>query len=452
LDAVAPPADSTAKANGALALFLAAAPAALFQELRQEVKRRRKESGVFTARLVVWLMIQQFIDSKGSLSSAVQGVLEGHPATLLPSHKRLTNGTLSSHTGAYCKARKRLPMRVVKQVSDNLFQYLMADQPEALPGLGLKAYLYDGSSILAPASEELLKAYPAATNQYGSSHFPTLRVVVAHDLVSGIAMRPRWGPMYGKQAASEQQLAVDSLDDLTAGSVVVWDCNFGIFYTTYEAHCKQHPVVTRLTNSRARSLLKGKLPQECDLQIDWTPSVWDSRQHRDLPAAARVTGRLIGCQVLNSKGKVTQLYLFTTLNLPVSQILQLYGYRWNIELDLRSLKQTVNLHMLSCRSVEMVAKELILAVAAYNLVRATMLAAAHTAGIDPRQLSFSQVQDVVRATLPALTSATSEAEAQRVVDRILKRAAQCRLPKRRSRRSYPRVVWGRHQAFPTRRK
>jgi len=55
---------------------------------------------------------------------------------------------------------------------------------------------------------------------------------------------------------------------------------------------------------------------------------------------------------------------------------------------LRSLKQTVRLHSLTARSLDMVAKELVLGLAAYNLVRATMYAAPRGAGLGPRQLSF----------------------------------------------------------------
>ena len=100
----------------------------------------------------------------------------------------------------------------------------------------------------------------------------------------------------------------------------------------------------------------------------------------------------------------------------------------------------------------MVAKELVLAVAAYNLVRGTMCAAAHAAGIDPRQLSFSRVQDVVNACLTSLADADSPEAYQRVLDRMLRRAAQCKLPRRPQRPSYPRAVWPRRNNFPKRKK
>jgi DDE family transposase len=438
--------------TGALGIFLAALPPEIYQNWRKAAKLRQP-GGVFTTQLVIWLMMRQSLDPKGTLNYAVQDVLEGGPGVLLPSHKRLREGTLSSDPSAYGKACKRLKAEEAKQASTRIFNYLMSDMQEALPGLGRQAFLIDGSSLTLSATRELVKAYPPAENQHGTAHYPIVRVVVAHDLVSGIAIQPCWGPMYGEAAVSEQELAVQAMDQLPPRSVVVWDRNFGVFYVTYHATQREHPVVVRLTEARVRALLKlkGKLPQQIDQTVDWTPSRYERRVHPDLPPDACVRGRVIACLGWKHDQSI-QLYLFTTLDLPVEQNSELYGYRWNIETDLRSLKRTVNLHTLDSQSVEMVAKELVLGVAAYNLVRGTMYAAARVAGIDPRQLSFSRVQDVVRASLPRLTAALSPEEYQRAVDRVLKRAAQCKLPQRRSRRpAYPRAVWGHRNSFPKRR-
>jgi len=121
-----------------------------------------------------------------------------------------------------------------------------------------------------------------------------------------------------------------------------------------------------------------------------------------LPADACVRGRFIVQQVTASDGSSVTLYLFTTLELTVEQLVQLYGQRWNVETDLRSLKRTVDLQVLRCKSADMIAKELVLAIVGYNLVRAVMNAAAEEYKLDPRRLSFSRSQDVVNAALPRL--------------------------------------------------
>jgi transposase len=101
-----------------------------------------------------------------------------------------------------------------------------------------------------------------------------------------------------------------------------------------------------------------------------------------------VPGRLIAVRI--GRGKTKEwLYLFTTLELPWEQVLELYGKRWNIETDLRSLKRTVRLHHIAARNESMMEKELLTALAAYNLVRAVMALAARRHNISPRQLSLT---------------------------------------------------------------
>jgi hypothetical protein len=338
---------------------------------------------------------------------------------------------------------------VVERAADRVFEYLLAEHKEALPGLGRQAFLLDGSSVDLPHAEKLLEVYPPASGRHGLSHWPVVRVVVAHDLVSGIALRPAWGPMYGDQAVSEQALSEGIIDRLPAGSISVMDRNFGVFSVAWHAHQNRHPIVVRLTDVRARALLQGKLPQRTDQWIDWKPSRWDRKAHPNLPAEACIRVRCIAIPILR-KGRIVQLYLLTTLDLPVQQIVELYGFRWDIELDLRSLKQTVHLHSLRSTTPEMVAKELILGVTAYNFVRAAILTAAQAANLDPRRISFSRAQDVVNACLPNLQAAGSDQEYDAELGRILRRIAQCKLPQTSHRPSYPREVWPRGTPFPKR--
>ena len=98
----------------------------------------------------------------------------------------------------------------------------------------------------------------------------------------------------------------------------------------------------------------------------------------------------------------------------------------------------------------MMEKELWMAIAAYNLVRAVMCLAARRHNLDPRQLSFAQVLNVVNAAWPKLIAAPTNEEHHREFERVLDFAAQCTLPKRRKRRSYPRAVWRRPLGFPFR--
>jgi hypothetical protein len=241
---------------------------------------------------------------------------------------------------------------------------------------------------------------------------------------------------------SEQQLAESAMDSLPPGSVVMGDRNFGIFSIAYAAQQRGLGVLVRLTDVRARKIAAGPFCQPGEQEVVWEASRWDSGRRRHLPPQAALSGRLIAARL--GRGKSQQwLYLFTTLLLPAQQIVELYGRRWSIETDLRSLKRTVRLHHINAKSEEMMEKEILLAVSAYNLVRAVMCMAARRSRIDPRQLSFTHVLNVVEAAWPKLMASTGKHQHDQEFLRVLDLAAQGLLPRRRQHRSYPRLLWRR---------
>src|SRR5947209_4968849 len=96
-------------------------------------------------------------------------------------------------------------------------------------------------------SPELCRLYPPGCNQHGKGHWPVLRVLVAHDLRTGLAMRPEWGAMYGADAVSEQALLERAIAPLPSGSTVMGDANFVVFSVAHTAVQREHPVLLRLT-------------------------------------------------------------------------------------------------------------------------------------------------------------------------------------------------------------
>jgi hypothetical protein len=335
---------------------------------------------------------------------------------------------------------------VVERSFDHLFQSLHGEGGAVLGGRA--AFLLDGSTLTLEATPALAAEYPPGRNQHGESHWPILRVVVGHDLRTGLATRPEWGPMCGPKAISEQTLAGRLMGNLSAGAVIVGDRNFGIFATAHQATQSGHPVVMRLTEARARALA-GPVPIcGTDRRVCWQPSSWDRKAHPEIPADAQVSGRLL-VERIEQDGKTVKLYVFTTCEEPAADIVAVYGRRWHIETDLRSLKRTVRLHALRSKTPAMVEKELLLGVAAYNLVRSFIEAAAQKAGLQPRELSFSYAQDLVYAALPTLISATSPDQVKERLQQLLRHVASCKLPKRKKKRAYPRKIWLRRRSFPT---
>jgi hypothetical protein len=404
----------------------------------------------------MWLLMRQRLLGAAPLEAAVLDLLQDLPACFWPNpckrvdDWRQSGKPVSGNTAAYNQARQKLPLPVVEQSCDRIFDQLMARMAPVCAPVSRPAFFLDGSSMRLAYSPALANHFPPASNQHGESHWPVMRVLVAHDLQTGLAMRPQWGPMYGPDAVSEQQLLETAIGRLPVGAAVIGDSNFGVFSVAWTATQQGYPVLLRLTSQRVNRLA-GEAPKgRIDRQVVWKPSREDRKSHPDLPPDACVRGRLIVRQVQPDNGADPFLLaLFTTLSDPAKEIRKLYGQRWNIETDLRTLKSQLRMEQLTCATPEMAAKEIEMGTAAYNLVRAVICLAAQQSGLPPRDYSFTRAARIVESFAPKIGSATCKEEAKRHFDRMMYFLQQAKLP-RRKRKSYPRALWGIRKQYPKR--
>lgn len=428
-----------------LSLYAQIAPGELFRLLQRNLGLPTR-SGIYTPRVLIWMMMRQRLDARGTLATAVQELAAGELDPLLSRCKRAEEHRVSVATGGYCQARQNLPKELLERSLEEILQRLRNHLEERLSGFDQPVNVLDGSSLQLQHSPELRKAYPPTRNQHGESHWPMLRVVVLQDVETGMAERPCWGPMYGEGAVSEQHLADRALDPLPPGAIIIGDRNFGIFATAYAAHQRGHRVVIRLQGHRAKAIMGRPISQEGDHTVEWRAGGGDRAGKEDRPRDAKIQGRLVVCRVGRAKSK-QWLYLFTTLTIPTDEVVALYGKRWNVETDLRGLKQTARLQRIAVQSVEMMEKELLAAILAYNLVRAVMVMAARRAGLHTRQLSFTYAYNLVQMGLTGVLAAPTVGQQIERMERIIELVSRCKLPNRRKRRSFPRAVWGRGATY-----
>src|SRR5262249_27243665 len=143
----------------------------------------------------------------------------------------------------------RLGLDVVAWLADHVFASLAACHGPCWKGRVVE--LLDGTTFSLEPSAELREAFPPASNQHGPSAWPSLRVVVAHDLATGLTCRPEYGPAYGDHNECESVLARRLMARLRPGSVILGDGNFGIFIVAFEATKKAgHEVLLRLSQPR----------------------------------------------------------------------------------------------------------------------------------------------------------------------------------------------------------
>jgi hypothetical protein len=437
-----PPEPAPAAASTPWDCFCNLLPAALLDQLDPQAAQT-----VYLPSVVTWLLIYQRLHGNASLAEAVAELTLRFPPQFLPEQKRSRQAHLSLNTGAYSQARTRLDCQVLRWASDHLFDSLLDTYPPSWRGR--RAFILDGSTLQLTNKPALQAAYPPASNQHGTSPWPILHLAVAHELSSGLALRPEFGPMYGPKAQSELALARKLLPRLPAHSILLADRNFGIFAFAHAAVAAGHDILLRLTAPRFRSLRKRAQPAGPGCwKLAWRPTRHDRKQHPDLPADAELQVWLHEVKVSE---KVT-LWLVTTLEGSGADLAALYGLRQGVETDIGNVKRTMVLEELRGQSVDMVEKELLAGVLAYNLVNQVRQVAATQLDLPPRRLSFTGIWSLLKAFLGGLAGLHTEAEVQAKFERLLRGAAQRKLPQRPQGRSYPREVLPRRRKFPVRKK
>jgi len=135
---------------------------------------------------------------------------------------------------------------------------------------------------------------------------------------------------------------------------------------------------------------------------------------------------------------------------------ELYRARWNAELDLRSLKQTMQMDILRCKTPELVRKEIWTHILAYNLMRTIIAQAAAKHSVEPRTISFKGAIQTLEAFQPLIAAHEDcVSSRRRLYDRLLDAVATHRVadrpdrfePRQRKRRQkkYDRMMKPRNQ-------
>lgn len=408
----------------------------LRQLLPEEELNRLQPCGpatVYTTMVTLWMMTLQRLGGGKTLNAIVKDVLS-HSRALLPDNKRLREDTLSETSGAYSTARTRLKLETVEFFANRVCDSLIAASPPWFHGR--YGFTLDGTTVTLAPTPELKAAFPPAPNQHGESVWPVALLLVAHEVQSSCALPPEIGAMYGKKNTSEAKLARRMAKRLPRSSIVMADSGFGIFSVAHAVVGEGHQILFRLTKSRFKSLVRqATVVEEWEVQatyrLHWTPSLKDRQSNPDLPANAALEVLLHEVPLEDET-----LHLVTTLTVRSDQAGEYYARRYDVEHDIRDVKVTLDTENIRAKSVEMVKKELLTSLVAYNLVVQFRRQAAKLADLAPRRLSFTGVWNTFESFL--LTQPPCRApEWTSRYEAALKIASRDKLPNRPG-RSYPR--------------
>jgi hypothetical protein len=341
---------------------------------------------VYSPAVTLWAFLSQCVSACKSCVAAVARVNVLRVALGLP--------PCSAATGGYCKARAKLPESLLRRLTLEAGQRLESQAPAGWRWHGRRVLLADGGELSLPDTEANQRKYPQSRAQQPGLGFPQIRLVVLLTFATAALVGAAFGPRTGKQTG-ETALFRTLLDQLQAGAVVVADRYYCSYWMLALLRERQVDACFRLHQLRHYDFRRGQRLGRGDHVVAWTkperPEWMDEETYARLPA--QLTVREVRVRVTQVGYRVRRLVVATTLlDAQVydrEDIAELYHKRWHIELGLRSLKQTMKMDILSCKSPEMVKKEVWAHLLGYNLIRGVMAQAAQAAEVTPRQLSFA---------------------------------------------------------------
>jgi hypothetical protein len=408
-------------------------------------------TAIFTPLLTLWAFLGQLLHADHSCRAAVLRVFVLCAALARP--------LPASDTAAYCRARFRLPTAALHRLATHLGGQLEGHAPADWLWQGRHVKLVDGSTSQVPDSPANQQAFPPRRRRRLLS-YPLIRWVCLVSLATAAVLDFNYGPYQGKQTG-ELALARPLLAGLQAGDVLLADRYFCTWFTFALALRQGVDVVARLHASRTQDFRVGSRYGPGERLMFWDrpprPEWLDEATYQALPRYLEVREILV--HVVQPGRRTRRLIVATTLvdrrQYSRAAVAQLYAARWQVELDIRSLKSYLGLGELRCQSPEMVAKEIWGGLLAYNLVRKVGCQAALLQRVGPRQLSFTAARQALCAGLEQ-RALSSPGERRRVGGALLERLGQERVGDRpgrvepravkRGAKGYPRLRQPRAQA------
>jgi hypothetical protein len=341
---------------------------------------------VFTPAVTLLAFVGQFVGGHKTCVATVVRVI-----TFLLAMGR---NACSAATGAYCKARAKLPEKFLRRLTYQVGSELEAQAPDKWRWHGRRVLFIDGTTLTLPDTPANQRAYPQSRSQRPGMGFPIIRMVALLTYATASLVGAAWAPYRGKETG-ESALFRQLFSQLRPGDLVVADRYYCSYWIIALLQKLGVDVTFRMHQLRHYDFRRGRRLGHADHVVEWQrparPSWMDKATYATMPES--LTVRELRFHVDEPGCRSQKIVIATTLVdesiYSKDDLADLYHQRWQAELDLRSIKQTLKLEMLSCKSPEMVHKELWAHFLGYNLARKVAAQAALEHGWNPRQISFA---------------------------------------------------------------
>lgn len=403
------------------------------------------QDDIYSTQIVLWAFLAQVLrDGKGSACASAVADIATHM-------QQAGLAAPSGDTGDYCRARAKLSLpalrRLVSQAAKRLDEQARADWLWH----GRRAKLVDGFTFTMLDTPGNQAAFPQSPSQKPGVGLPIARCCAVLSLATAAIHDIAVGPYAGKQTG-EHALFREILDCLQRDDVVVLDRFFCSFMMLALLKLRGVDACTRLHQRRHSDLQKGTRLGKNDHLVTWTrpkrPEWMSQELYAEIPEM--MTLRELEFSITEPGRRNETITVITTLTDPIAypkeDIAQLFGCRWNVELDIRGIKQTLGLDHVRCKKPQMVQLHLWVTLLGYNLIRGLIATAAATHGKQPRQLGFTLACQTVLSSWMLLSSGTCR-DAAGLWRQALERIAANEVANRPG-RIEPRVIKRRRHRYP----
>jgi hypothetical protein len=375
---------------------------------------------VFGPVTTIWGFLSQVLSDDHSCRDAVSRVLAHRSASGL--------GACSPNTASYCDARSRLPTDVLRTLARRTAHELQAGVTDGWKWNGRDVFVADGSHVSMPDTPQNQASYPQPPTPRPGVGFPLARVAVLLSLATG-ACHDLAIAAYAGKGTGETTLLRAMYDTLRPGDVVLADALFDNYFLACELRDRGIDLVVRAQYDRVNSQTVRSGPDGDVLvwQRPNKPHGMKGEQYRTYPKTMLM--RQVSVDASNRDNRAERFKVVTTIldeSVDGGQIGGLYERRWAGEVDIRSIKSTMRMDILRCKTPEMVRKEIWAHLLAYNLLRTVMAVAAAEHGIEPREVSFKGAKQAVTAFAPKIEAARPEGRAG-LIDALLRAVAYHRV-------------------------
>jgi len=305
--------------------------------------------------------------------------------------KLLSRVRPSINSGSYVKAKARLPLALIK----SLVRRLGTNLQETRVWRHGRVLVVDGTGVSMPETMTNLKVFPHHSGKdFG---FPVARILAVFSLSTGAMIDMIVGPWKGK-GTGELTLLKKLWHVVKSGDTLVGDSLFSSFSVIAGVLQNDCHLVSEFRISRCWRLNSRIGDQIIEIEKPAKrPDYISESEFKDWPQKVRVRIVKLVCAPKGFRPKVK--YILTThLDKDVvssAEILDLYRRRWQVELNLRSIKTVLGMDILTGKSPEMAVKEIWMFFLAYNLIREKMVEAAIIKDTPVQMISFRSTHQMM---------------------------------------------------------